>query len=331
MDVVYTWVKQPSQEEYEKIARDCPGLAQAGGWQRFRNLNTFRFSLRMLEQNMPWVRNIFIVTPGGEVPDWLNTDNPKIHVISQEDLWTNEEKGNDWWIHNSQPVEVRLHRIPGLAAHFVYFNDDMFVGRSVEKSFFFTDDGKPVLHVSQNDLDWNSGQRGPDWCHAAEPAPFPMTNNTHMPGAHATSLIDLVQSRWPDQFDAIARARCRGDIRNDWGPFNFYQWFGALSGLMAVREPVKTGFLNDKIKSKHAWYHEMLSDPPYIACINDDFEVNNHARFVAEKNDLMAFLALMSIQAPSSFVKHTRFSKLALDKQDGIAVSLIEQSSIKSL
>ena len=42
---------------------------------------------------------------------------------------------------NSQAIESRLHRIPGLAEHFLYFNDDMFMGRAVAPDLFFSPGG----------------------------------------------------------------------------------------------------------------------------------------------------------------------------------------------
>src|SRR5690606_3574130 len=43
--------------------------------------------------------------------------------------------------HNSHAVEAQLHRIEGLAEHFLYSNDDMFFGRSVTPELFFSPAG----------------------------------------------------------------------------------------------------------------------------------------------------------------------------------------------
>ena len=43
--------------------------------------------------------------------------------------------------HNSQAVECQLHHIPGLAEHFLYSNDDMFFGRPVARTMFFSPGG----------------------------------------------------------------------------------------------------------------------------------------------------------------------------------------------
>jgi len=42
---------------------------------------------------------------------------------------------------NSHAIESRLHRIPGLAEHFLYLNDDVFLGRPVAPELFFTPGG----------------------------------------------------------------------------------------------------------------------------------------------------------------------------------------------
>jgi hypothetical protein len=43
--------------------------------------------------------------------------------------------------HNSHAVEAQLHRIDGLAEHFLYSNDDMFFGRPVTPELFFSGGG----------------------------------------------------------------------------------------------------------------------------------------------------------------------------------------------
>ena len=42
---------------------------------------------------------------------------------------------------NSHAIEASLHRIPGLSEHFIYFNDDMFLGRPTRPERFFTANG----------------------------------------------------------------------------------------------------------------------------------------------------------------------------------------------
>ena len=75
----------------------------------------------------PWVRRIFIATDS-ERPAWL-ADHPKVTIVRSEEFFADTSVLP---IHNSHAVEAQLHRIEGLAEHFLYSNDDMFFGRPVE-------------------------------------------------------------------------------------------------------------------------------------------------------------------------------------------------------
>jgi hypothetical protein len=51
---------------------------------------------------------------------------------------------------NSHAIETVLHLIPDLAEHFIYFNDDMFLGAPVQPSDFFDQRGRAVLPWEEN-------------------------------------------------------------------------------------------------------------------------------------------------------------------------------------
>lgn len=75
---------------------------------------------------------------GGQIPEWLNTDNPKLHIVYHKDYIPSE------WLptFSSRCIDMNLHRIDGLSDQFVYFNDDMFLVDSVKPSDFFVN-GRP--------------------------------------------------------------------------------------------------------------------------------------------------------------------------------------------
>lgn len=56
------------------------------GSNRFRDNEELRYSLRSIEKFAPWVRQVFIVT-SGQVPHWLNLDNPKVKVCGKICIW----------------------------------------------------------------------------------------------------------------------------------------------------------------------------------------------------------------------------------------------------
>lgn len=48
---------------------------------------------------------------------------------------------------NSNTIELHVHRIPDLAEHFIYINDDMYPLNDLTESDFFTEDGKPKINL----------------------------------------------------------------------------------------------------------------------------------------------------------------------------------------
>jgi hypothetical protein len=61
---------------------------------------------------------------------------------------------------NSHAIESRLHRIEGLSEHFLYFNDDMMLGRPVLPTTFFLPNGIARYFVSPVQLE--AGPPGPE-------------------------------------------------------------------------------------------------------------------------------------------------------------------------
>ncbi|MDO4404994.1 MAG: stealth conserved region 3 domain-containing protein [Atopobiaceae bacterium] len=102
------------------------------GEQRYRDWGLLKYWFRAVEKHAPWVRRVHFIT-WGHIPDWLNTDYPKLHVVKHEDYIPVEYLPT----FSSHTIELNLHRIPDLAQQFVYFNDDMFLNRSVSEQAFF--------------------------------------------------------------------------------------------------------------------------------------------------------------------------------------------------
>ena len=300
IDVVFSWVPEPSAEEFASIKTDCRELQ--GGIQRFRDLGVFRFSLSMIDMYMPWVRHIFVVTPHGATPHWLNADHPQLTVINQEDIFPLDRIHKIMPVHNSQQVEVHLHRIPGLTEHFIYFNDDMFPGRRLEPSFFFSEDGRPAYWAkreSQERLD-------PDFRTRTEPS--------HLLGYHVAypltiSLIRDMQATWPATFDAVESAHCRGDIPVQHGPPWLYMWFGLQSGHMVKRPPGRFSWLHKKIYRRRRlekWLNRQLTEPSDLVCINDDMAVENVTLFEEQNAKLQSYLEKASCGHISKFEREAK-------------------------
>ncbi len=127
------------------------GLIDAGTT-RFRDWDNLRYWFRAVEQYAPWVRKIHFIT-NGQIPAWMNTEAPKLHVVKHSDYLLPEYLPT----FNSHPIELNMHRIEDLAEHFVYFNDDFFLNAPVKPEEFFVN-GLPCCALEESPLSCSSGE-----------------------------------------------------------------------------------------------------------------------------------------------------------------------------
>lgn len=99
---------------------------------RYRDWGLLRYWFRGVENFAPWVRTIHFIT-WGHIPKWLNEKHEKLHIVRHTDYLSPKVLPT----FNSNALEIGMHRIRGLADHFVYFNDDMFLLRPIEPTTFF--------------------------------------------------------------------------------------------------------------------------------------------------------------------------------------------------
>ena len=153
VDVVYTWVDGSDPAHAAKRTAFLPPedlrRAASQGESLFRDNDELRYSLRSLEAYAPWVRRVFLVTDS-QVPDWLDMSHPKICLIDHRDIIPAEYLPT----FNSHVIEAFLHRIPDLAEHYIYFNDDVFLASPCLERDFFTPNGLPHIFT-----DWRRPRR----------------------------------------------------------------------------------------------------------------------------------------------------------------------------
>lgn len=143
IDVVYTWVDGEDEnwlkikEEYKGTTEQQKALYDSHRKNRFKDNEELKYSMRSVWENAPFINHIYLVTMN-QRPKWL-ADHPKITIIDHKDIFTNS---SDLPTFNSQAIEANLHRIPNLSEHFLYFNDDVFLGLPVTPLDFFTFNGE---------------------------------------------------------------------------------------------------------------------------------------------------------------------------------------------
>lgn len=135
------WIKLFNQYAPESKRKDVDASVE-----RYRDYGTLKYWFRGVEKFAPWVRKVHFIT-NGQKPDWLNLDCPKLHWVKHEDYIPKEYLP----VFSSHPIELCMHRIDGLAEHFVYFNDDLFLTNRVTPETFFRN-GLPCDSAIMNAL-----------------------------------------------------------------------------------------------------------------------------------------------------------------------------------
>lgn len=111
---------------------------------RFEDNNELKYSLRSVEKYAPWIRNVYIVT-NGQVPNWLNTSHPRIKLVNHSDIFEDKSHLPTF---SSNAIESNLHRIKGLSEKFLYFNDDVLLGREIYLDDFYTESRGFKFHLA---------------------------------------------------------------------------------------------------------------------------------------------------------------------------------------
>ncbi|NYF97988.1 hypothetical protein BJY20_001380 [Janibacter cremeus] len=220
VDAVYTWVDSSDPAWQAEFARaDSHGAddvqATSRSPSRFASRDELRYSLRSLVAYASWIRRIHIVT-NGQVPPWLDTTDPRIHVVSHVEIFPDPA---DLPTFNSHAIEACLHRIPGLSDHYLYFNDDVFLARPLRPEHFFSASGLiryfPSLipiddsDTSDADLPVVSAFKNGRAVIERRFARRPLTRPRHTPHPQHRQVIEEIETAEPALLARTRRSRFR--------------------------------------------------------------------------------------------------------------------------
>ncbi len=135
IDFVVTWVDMDDpkwKKDFLKYSGKIDNSKNEVSEARFRDYGFLKYWFRGVEKFAPWVRKVHFVTCG-QKPDWLDETNPKLNLVNHSDYIPNEYLP----VFNSSLIEIYLHKIPDLAEHFVYFNDDFYITNHISPERFF--------------------------------------------------------------------------------------------------------------------------------------------------------------------------------------------------
>lgn len=150
VDVVITWVDGADPAHVTKRMQYAEGIASycvpATDNTRFDSQGEIYVCICSILLHLPFVRFIWLVTDS-QSPAHLEAlqavaGKGRIKLVDHRDILGTTPDALPTF--NSVTIETAMWRIQGLAEHFIYFNDDMFVGRPLTRDAFFKDT-RPVV------------------------------------------------------------------------------------------------------------------------------------------------------------------------------------------
>ena len=277
IDMVFSWVDGSDIEFQRARAKRMKNYVVGDGDDseaRYRQIDELKYALRSVYMYAPWIRHIYIVTDSPR-PRWLD-EHPDVTLVRSEDHF------RDLTVlptHNSHAVESQLHRIPGLAEHFLYSNDDMFFGRPVDPSIFFSPGGitkfiEATTRIGMGDS--NASRSGFE--NAARVnrrllrERFGAMTTRHLEHAATPlrkSVMAELETEFEPEFTATAASRFRSS--SDVSVTNsLYHYYALMTGRAVVQE-------NAKVKYVDTTMHQGLKDMKKLLknrgvdffCLND--------------------------------------------------------------
>ncbi|MGZ4449435.1 MAG: stealth conserved region 3 domain-containing protein [Nocardioides sp.] len=293
VDVVYTWVDGDDPEwnaAREARLAGVTGTAQtreSSGQARFVSRDELRYSLRSLHLFAPWVRRIHLVT-AGQVPSWLDTSDPRIRIVDHRDILPADALPT----FNSHAIESALHRVPDLAEHWVYVNDDVFLGRPVRPELFFDAAGAASVFFSAHTLGLTDTPDAPPYLKAGwnnrqliHQTFGVATTHTlaHSPHAQRRSVLEDIERRFPEEVGRTARSPFRGD--GDVSMLSsLAQHYGLMTGQARIRT-AENAFVNLSSGDLEWQFRRLLLRE------NDFFCLGDHHDHALKPEKLAALLA----------------------------------------
>lgn len=278
IDAVYLWVDDADPQWRRRrdltlrnlgITHEHASVEEA----RFRQHDELRYSLRSLSQYAPWVRHVYLVTDH-QSPTWLDVACPRLTVVDHTDLFDGRGALPTY---NSHALSAMLHHIPGIADHYLYLNDDFFLGRRTGPQLWFDGNGQPRFYCTRTTADpGDAGDANP--LAQARDHTFELVeqltgrarrrNLQHGPYAMSKELMQELEQRLPTEFDVTWRSQVRSST--DFVVERLHSQVGHSWGRTIDSRGIRYRYFNvGEPASRWAMEELLVTRTADIFCIND--------------------------------------------------------------
>ena len=285
-DIVFTWVdgSDPDWQARKEAALNSGKSVShpaATGRARYASHDELRFALRSICKFMDNYHRIYIVTDR-QRPSWL-VENDRLRIVDHSEIFPDP---TCLPVFNSHAIEACLHRIKGLKDQFIYFNDDVILGKSTDVEIFFPKRGhigyfpsertfvpfgkinnrtEPVDSAAMNARDLLKTDSF-----------IPSQKMWHVPLAVVRPEAEKLEARFQDLYDQTRRHKFRdpADIAASGSFFIFHM----MAAERAEQGTIEYNYVDlSKIRTtrqlSNAIRHKE-SKRPNVICLNDGHAVN---------------------------------------------------------
>ncbi|MBR1424579.1 Stealth CR1 domain-containing protein [bacterium] len=277
IDLVYTWVdgKEFEWKREKRFWQEKLGIYSGDEVNdcRFIDNQELKFSLRSVAQYAPWINRIFIIT-NGQIPSWLDVSHPKITIVKHSDIMPNDALPT----FNSGAIETCLANIPDLSEYFLYANDDFFINKPVQPSYFFDKSGKPIVRMYK--LDWSEDeiehkiyQSNVTYCAKIikdKYGKFYKYENAHNITPYRKSYFLECAKTFPKEFDRTCHAKFRIRKSLQRTLHDFYMFANNLAVCKVYRKKKFADNIIIGLRTPNQVKNELKTRNPFLFCINDD-------------------------------------------------------------
>ena len=256
VDVVYAWCGLPENKTC-KFTKDIV------------------YSLRSVKKYIKWIRRIWIIVDdivtdidlenGG-----IDLNDPIIHVVRYKDFIPTKYLPITW---NSNVVESWIWKIQELSDKFIYFCDDMYVGKTCTIDMFFYKDF-PIVRINRGPPNHSVTVKvkGNDyvdmWQNAITEHNIHYTRLVHNCMPYRKSLMKKYYATYKNEIHAASS----NSVRSGKKDFNLLRFSGSLSvmhgdAMLLATDPINVDYFVES-SNKKAIANILIIKPQFF-CINN--------------------------------------------------------------
>lgn len=259
---------------------------------RFRdNLDILKYGFRSLS-NVPWIRNVYLVTARPQRPRWLK-DHPRLKLVHHDEFIDNSLLPT----FNTSAINCHLDALPGLSRRFLYLEDDMLFAAPVTLAHFLDDQNRLRVHrrlgfthdasrIDEPGLTPGNSSRAYTNHLLNEAFGYkrrPTFN--HAPLLMDQSVLREIRERWPEDFAKVDASRFRAP-RNIITTYLYQHYMlNTARGIGVSRRRTYREVYYHGLEENIPWTWAGLLFPrligPKTMCFNDNWGEKPNPRLIA--------------------------------------------------